>query len=532
MRKAVKLIFTMMVMMVISTIGLRAQLSPGDLTISHAHLDGISNCTQCHVLGNKVSSEKCLVCHTEIKERIDKKKGYHSSSDVAGAECALCHSEHNGKNFKLINLDTDNFDHDLTGYHLSVPHAKKACTDCHASKFISDQKLKSKKKTYLGLGQVCLNCHADYHVRTLSSDCIKCHDSEKFVPASKFDHNDAKFKLAGKHKTVDCAKCHKVKITEGTKFQQFRGIQYSNCTSCHKDPHNNQFGQNCRKCHSEESFRTVQGITDFDHNQTGYRLEEKHLIVNCKACHKNRLTDPLKHEKCTDCHTDYHNGQFVKNGISPDCSQCHSLKGFTLFSYSVEQHEQGSFPLRGSHQAIPCYECHRKQDKWSFRQIGKLCKDCHTDIHSTYIQAKYYPESDCRICHNENRWADVSFDHSKTGFLLTGAHSKTGCRDCHFRQNSDKAVQQKFNGLNHECSECHENKHFGQFDKNGITTCTDCHGTDSWKASKFDHNSAAFKLDGKHVNVPCAKCHKPQQEGTIFYTKYKLKEFKCESCHS
>ena len=58
-------------MVVISTIGVRAQLSPGDLTTAHSHLDGISNCTQCHVLGNKVSSEKCLVCHTEIKERID-----------------------------------------------------------------------------------------------------------------------------------------------------------------------------------------------------------------------------------------------------------------------------------------------------------------------------------------------------------------------------------------------------------------------------------------------------------------------------
>jgi len=522
----------MLVMMAIWTIDLRAQLSPGDLTSAHAHLDGISNCTQCHVLGNKVTSDKCLVCHTEIKERIEKKKGYHYSSEVAEAECALCHSEHNGKNFKLIKLDTDSFDHDLTGYHLSVPHAKKACTDCHASKYIDDQKLKLKKKTYLGVGRECLNCHADYHVRTLSSDCIKCHDSEKFVPASKFDHNDANFKLAGKHMTVDCAKCHKVKITEGIKFQQFRGIQYSNCTSCHKDPHNNQLGQNCRKCHSEDSFRTVQGIPDFDHNQTGYRLEEKHLIVNCKACHKNRLTDPLKHEKCTDCHIDYHNGQFVKNGISPDCSQCHNLKGFTYFSYSVEQHELGSFPLRGSHQAIPCYECHRKQDKWSFRQIGNLCKDCHTDIHSTYIQTKYYPESDCRICHNEIRWGDVSFDHSRTDFRLTGNHANTACKDCHFRPNADKIILQKFIGISAECSSCHDDRHYRQFEKGGITKCTDCHGTDSWKASKFDHNSTEFKLDGKHVNVPCIKCHKREQEGTILYTKYKIKEFKCESCHS
>jgi hypothetical protein len=83
-----------------------------------------------------------------------------------------------------------------------------------------------------------------------------------------------------------------------------------------------------------------------------------------------------------------------------------------------------------------------------------------------------------------------------------------------------------------ECSSCHTDRHYRQFERNGVTKCTDCHGTDSWKASKFDHNNTAFKLDGKHINVPCNKCHKPEQQGTILYTKYKIREFKCESCHS
>ncbi len=527
----VYLILTFLVLYNISPDVLRAQLSPGDLSNVHANLEGLSNCTQCHVLGNKVSSDKCLICHTEIKTRIESKKGYHASSDVAGGECALCHSEHNGKNFRLINLDTENFDHDLTGYHLSVPHAKKACTDCHTPKNISDPKIRAKKKTYLGVGQECLTCHADYHVRTLSSDCLNCHDPEKFVPASKFDHNEAKFKLAGKHRSVDCVKCHTIKLTDGVKFQHFRGIQYTNCTSCHKDPHNNQFGQNCRKCHSEDSFRSAQGIPGFDHNQTGYKLEEKHLIVNCKSCHKNKLTDPIKHDNCFDCHIDYHNGQFVKNGVRPDCTQCHSLKGFTTFSYTVEQHDQGNFPLKGAHQAIPCYECHKKQEKWNFRNIGVNCKDCHQDVHKAFIRPEIYAESGCRVCHNEISWSNITFDHSKTGFLLTGMHVKSECRSCHFRE-YDGSIQQKFNGLSHQCSACHADKHYRQFEKNGITNCTDCHSTDNWKASGFDHNSTAFKLDGKHVNVPCYKCHKPQQEGNILYTRYKIKEFRCESCHS
>ena len=68
-----------------------AQISPGDLSIPHANLEGISNCTKCHVLGNKVTNEKCLSCHTEIQTRMNLQRGYHASTDVKGKECLVCH---------------------------------------------------------------------------------------------------------------------------------------------------------------------------------------------------------------------------------------------------------------------------------------------------------------------------------------------------------------------------------------------------------------------------------------------------------
>ncbi|MBK7713220.1 MAG: cytochrome C [Bacteroidales bacterium] len=531
MQKGIWRLTVLNIFIMLSINNLTAQISPGDLSNPHSNLEGISNCTQCHVLGNKQTNEKCLACHTEINERISSRKGYHSSSDVKGKQCFSCHSEHNGKNFQLIRLDINKFDHKLTGYTLSAPHAKKECKDCHASKFIGEAKLKSKKNTYLGVKTECLNCHNDYHIRTLSSNCLTCHSADAFVPASKFNHANAKFQLAGKHKNVDCVKCHKISTTEGKKYQQFSGMQYNNCTSCHKDPHSNKFGQNCRQCHSEESFKVIQGNQKFDHNKTDYKLEGKHLIVNCKACHKGRFTDPLKFTQCVNCHTDYHKKQFVKSGVVTDCSQCHTVDGFKQFSFTVEQHNAGPFPLKGSHIAIPCYECHRKQDNWSFRQIGMKCSDCHQDIHQNFIAAKYYPEKNCLVCHSEDKWSDVRFDHSKTEFQLTGAHKKESCRACHFKTYSTGTFQQTFQGLSQNCSECHSNKHRNQFEKNGITNCTECHGTDNWKASKFDHNKTAFRLDGKHINVSCTKCHKPQQEGSDLFVLYKIKEFKCESCH-
>jgi nitrate/TMAO reductase-like tetraheme cytochrome c subunit len=525
-------IYGTLLLLWLSVLKLAAQLSPGDLANPHAHLEGLSNCTQCHVLGNKISDEKCLACHTEIQQRITLQKGYHVSAEVKGKNCIVCHSDHHGKNFQMIRFDVEKFDHNLTGYPLSASHAKKECKDCHAVKFIADKKIRAKNYTYLGLNQECLTCHTDYHQKTLSSSCLNCHNPDVFKPASKFNHNTARFRLVGKHLNVDCIKCHKVEIKNGNKFQQFKGIQNFTCVACHKDPHMNKFGQNCSQCHNEESFLVVKGGEKFDHNKTDYKLEEKHQSVNCKACHKTKFTDPLKYAKCTDCHADYHKNQFAKNGVSPDCSKCHSLKGFTLFSYTFDQHNLSTFPLKGSHVAVPCTECHKKQKEWSFRMIGINCIDCHKDIHLTFIQPKYYPNSNCRICHTENRWADVSFDHSKTEFNLTGAHIKQNCRACHFKPDQKGSVQQIFSGLTKNCADCHSDKHYKQFEKNGITNCIECHDTENWKASRFNHNNTAFRLDGKHISVPCEKCHKPQQEGSIFYVKYKLKDFKCESCHS
>ena len=509
-----------------------AQISPGDLASPHSQLEGISNCTQCHELGNKVNNSKCLACHTEIKDQISQEKGYHVSVEVKGKDCFVCHNDHHGKNFQLVRMDISTFDHNLTGYTLTGAHAKKECKDCHNVKFITSPKIKSKNFTYLGLNQKCLTCHSDYHQKTLSDNCLECHNQDAFVPATKFNHSDTRFKLVGKHKTVECLKCHKIQTSEGKKFQQFKLDKSLVCNSCHNDPHQNKFGLDCKQCHNEESFKIAAGQKAFDHNKTGYKLEDKHLTVNCKACHKGKFTDPLKHAKCTDCHSDYHKGQFVKNNISPDCSQCHNVKGFTFFSYSLDQHNLSSFPLKGSHNAIPCIDCHKKQKEWSFKGVGKVCSDCHKDIHKGIIDSKYYPGSDCKSCHTEERWSTVTFDHSKTNFNLTGAHTKEDCKACHFKNVVKGVEQQKFAGLSNKCSDCHTDKHFGQFEKGGTTDCTQCHGTENWKASKFNHSNTAFKLDGKHINVPCEKCHKPQQEGSSFYVIYKIKDYRCESCHS
>lgn len=508
------------------------QISPGELSKAHAHLEGLSNCTKCHTLGKKVSNQKCLECHTELNARIVVQKGYHASAEVKGKECVKCHSDHHGVNFQIIRFEKEKFNHDLTGYKLTGAHAKKKCADCHKVDFIADAKIKKKKYTYLGLNQSCLTCHADYHQKTLSQDCFTCHDFEKFKPAVKFDHNEAKFKLAGKHQTVACLSCHKISTLNNQKYQEFKGLKFENCTPCHQDAHNNKFGQSCKDCHSEQSFTLIKSNTTFDHDKTDFKLEGKHKQVACKTCHKTKFTSPIQYSRCTNCHTDYHNNQFAKQGVTPDCSQCHTVNGFVGSSYTIEQHNESIFPLKGAHLATPCFACHKKEAKWSFREIGLRCVDCHADIHKPAISEKYYPQSGCENCHNENRWNLVNFNHDKTNFKLGGAHSKKTCRDCHFKPVPDGKFTQQFAGMPVNCSGCHTDQHASQFDIDGKTDCAQCHNNDKFKpATNFDHNKSRFPLDGKHKNVLCVKCHPAVKSKEITYVLYKTDKTKCEDCH-
>jgi len=508
-----------------------AQLSPGDLAKSHSHLEGLSNCTQCHTLGQKVSNDKCLACHTILKNQIDNKVGYHSSKEILGKECITCHSDHHGEKFEMIRFDKEKFDHNLTGYELLGAHTEQKCEDCHKLDFITNEKIKEKKYTYLGLGTDCLSCHTDYHQNTLSSDCIQCHDIDAFKPAYGFNHDKSKFKLLGKHKDVTCVDCHAISNVNGVSFQKFADVEFESCTNCHKDVHNDKFGQNCTKCHTEQSFMEIKSMDNFNHNNTNFKLEDKHQFVDCKECHTTKLTDPVAHNKCTDCHTDYHEKQFVKNNYTPDCSDCHSTKGFSGSSFTIERHNETSFPLEGAHLATPCFVCHMKETKWNFNEIGSKCVNCHDNIHELYIDKKYYPETNCENCHNENTWAEISFDHAKTGYELLGAHSNQSCRACHFTTLPDGELMQKFTGFTSACTDCHVDEHNNQFEKEGVTNCFVCHNNDNWNASKFDHNNTNFPLDGKHIDVACLECHKEKQAAQTTYIQYKLNQYKCENCH-
>jgi len=483
------------------------------------------------VLGEKVTNQKCLVCHQEIQKLVSQGKGYHASVEVKGKDCFACHSEHHGRNFQLIRMDETAFKHDLTGYKLEGKHRETKCAACHQPKNMQTASLKKREGSFLGLKQTCLSCHDDYHQKSLSADCASCHEYDAFKPATKFDHKRAVFTLKGKHQQVACEKCHQKTEKNGKPFQQFAGVKFENCTACHNDVHQNKFGSDCKSCHNENSFHQVAGMTNFNHQKTNFQLEGEHRQVSCRSCHQQSLTAPLAHASCADCHRDYHRGQFKTGTGKPDCSACHDVSGFNASSFTIEKHNQLKFKLEGAHMATPCFACHKKEERWEFRQIGERCVDCHEDIHGGKVAEKYMPQQNCRHCHNVIRWSDVSFNHQQTDFTLAGKHAAVSCRACHFKVENNQ-VEQRFAGLGKDCENCHRDNHRGQFEVEEKTNCANCHRSEAWAPGYFNHDNSRFKLEGQHARTACVKCHPQVKDEYGTFTRYKLKpEIKCADCH-
>ncbi|MBK7232181.1 MAG: hypothetical protein IPH93_07930 [Saprospiraceae bacterium] len=114
-----------------------------------------------------------------------------------------------------------------------------------------------------------------------------------------------------------------------------------------------------------------------------FKLEGKHLVINCRSCHFGKDTEPIKNQifknltkECSACHKEPHGGQF---GEQADCRNCHHNESWDSKKFS---HEKTKFPLEGKHLAVSCGQCHETilKDDVSFvvYKNGKLaCIDCH-----------------------------------------------------------------------------------------------------------------------------------------------------------
>ncbi len=364
---------------------------------------------------------------------------------------------------------------------------------------------------------------------------MQCHTDQSFlnfIGKDRYDHRVTGFNLNGQHKTIDCFACHEETSNPELVFQDQVNTKEKNCASCHTDAHDGKLGKDCANCHKESSFLALGTMALFNHNITDFPLEGKHAGVDCKQCHTSRSRYDIDFSSCNNCHEDYHRGEFIKEEVSPDCDACHSLdKGFDYSLYTVEEHQITTFPLQGAHMATPCFACHLTEKRWTFRNLGSTCVNCHDDLHQGILDEKYYPENKCNSCHNEGAWSSIEFDHNLTEWTLDGKHLEVACRECHFEVENNTIINQTFKELESNCGSCHENVHEDMFAVNGVTDCSSCHVTGSWYPEKFDHNATLFPLEGRHAEIECNECHKIIVKNQITLVNYKIEKFECIDCH-
>jgi hypothetical protein len=78
-----------------------------------------------------------------------------------------------------------------------------------------------------------------------------------------------------------------------------------------------RLGTDCETCHNTRNWRDW----DFDHNKTGFKLQQGHDGLQCIDCHATPVAKIGQSSRCGSCHgnVDTHNGAY-----GDKCGQCHS----------------------------------------------------------------------------------------------------------------------------------------------------------------------------------------------------------------
>lgn len=391
----------------------------------------------------------------------------------------------------------------LSPGELAGPHAEleglSQCTKCHAlGKKVDEgrcldchkalaERIRAGKGYHANLKKACIDCHSDHRGRQ--------YQMIRWTP-EQFDHAQAGYALEEAHSRLRCAQCHKER--------SYLGLSPA-CLPCHTDQHQGQLSADCLGCHTMAAWKPA---ARFDHARSAYPLQGRHAQVACAKCHLEGKYKGLPFQQCRDCHQDAH-----RPSLGNDCQRCHTVAGWKEASQGFD-HERTGYPLRGRHAQVACAKCHLEG---KFKGLPfQQCRGCHQDYHQGQFS------QDCADCHAVEAWKPAArFDHGRSVFPLQGKHLQVECAKCH--------PQGRYRPLPQQCRDCHQDIHQGQFAQD----CALCHGAGDWKpATLFDHQRAAYQLDGAHARVLCEQCHLLEQsaEGKEF-RRYRPLAATCQACH-
>src|SRR5579872_2211089 len=354
----------------------------------------------------------------------------------------------------------------------------------------------------------------------LNVPCQNCHTANAWRPiraVPEFDHNQTRYPLRGMHQSVTCTQCHVKQVFTNVGMR---------CQDCHADIHKRQLRANCEQCHTVRGW-TV-SIQQVQQHNNRFPLTGAHSAVDCDSCHKGAANSKFQtmSTDCYSCHaTDFKNAtnpNHVTGRFGTTCDQCHGTDNWLNAKFD---HAAVGFPLTNSHAVPPrqCADCHVNNN---YSLTSTTCITCHQKDYTTAtspVSHVGFPTT-CEQCHDTLHWTDGKFDHSTTGFNLTGMHivPPRQCTDCHVNNN--------YTLNSTACVSCHLKDFQGTTNPNHVTanfpqTCEQCHSTSTWLNATFNHDSTGFSLTGSHTVPPrqCTDCH--------VNNNYNLTSTACVSCH-
>ncbi len=468
---------------------LESAIMPGE--VIQGHIKQEADCRNCHVRFDRAAQPQlCLDCHKDVARDVRGKTGFHGRIRDQERVCRNCHTEHKGRNARIVILDETTFDHAQTDFLLQGKHKGAACASCHRAK--------TKHSAAPG---TCVDCHRkdDRHKDTLGAKCEKCHD-EKSWKEARFDHAKTHFPLLLRHEKVKCVECHADAAHLADTPRE--------CIACHRkdDKHKNTLSAKCEHCHNEKNWKE----TRFDHAKSQFPLLLRHAKLKCTECHSDVQHFARTPRDCLSCHRkdDSHKG-----ALGTKCEGCHNEKTWKE-ALRFDHGRDTRFRLRDKHHEAKCQSCHKDA---RFRdKLPLTCFGCHERDDRDKGHKGRYSEK-CESCHAERAFKTVTFEHEHDArYALRGKHARAKCDTCHsgvlYR---DKLAQQ--------CFSCHEkdDKHKAQLGKE----CERCHNERSWNETpSFDHDRSRFRLQDKHKGLECKKCHQTPA--------FKDAKLECASCHS